>query len=593
MTDTAPTAPRFAPMSYDARGHPVFHWTLTPTALCDPVILLIPPEAILPVVFIPGIMGSNLKSVPEAGQESEPAWRLDAGLAGKPIALFKRWNGAPPGIRQAVLHPDRVTVDDGGAVPERSAGTVIVPTVESAAQRKQALIDRYRERGLGEVSESSYHPFLLWLEDSLNSSYRPHEWPEFQLKSMHLDMPDDASLQPRLKPGLEVPLAGLGEHLLHQLPHLKTDDLSARAAYRMPVHAFGYNWLADNDAAAIKLAGRIEEIRHQYGSQCRQVILVTHSMGGLVARRCAQLPGMSDAIAGVMHGVMPTNGAPVAYRRCKVGMQQESEMAAAVIGVTGQDVTAVFAQSPGALQLLPTKNYSLGWLRLRDPDHAPAMPALPEADPYQEIYLRRDRWWALLREEWLKPKDGVPIEWVHYARNIKKAKQFHERIGAAYHPYTYVYYGADAKQPSFETITWQMRPGRGDLNRPLGVPPEAFVVSTMQMEQVRDQGSSPLYVGGSRVVEHLPARAGRLALSMEVSHWELHCEMQDGIGDGTVPVSSGQAPAAQAREGQVRVQVCATGFDHEGAFKVMQTRHFTLYSLIKIAAQAKRPSCVA
>jgi pimeloyl-ACP methyl ester carboxylesterase len=361
----------------------------------------------------------------------------------------------------------------------------------------------------------------------------------------------------------------------------------------MPVHAFGYNWLADNDAAAIKLAGRIEEIRHQYGSQCRQVILVTHSMGGLVARRCAQLPGMSDAIAGVMHGVMPTNGAPVAYRRCKVGMQQESEMAAAVIGVTGQDVTAVFAQSPGALQLLPTKNYSLGWLRLRDPDHAPAMPALPEADPYQEIYLRRDRWWALLREEWLKPKDGVPIEWVHYARNIKKAKQFHERIGAAYHPYTYVYYGADAKQPSFETITWQMRPGRGDLNRPLGVPPEAFVVSTMQMEQVRDQGSSPLYVGGSRVVEHLPARAGRLALSMEVSHWELHCEMQDGIGDGTVPVSSGQAPAAQAREGQVRVQVCATGFDHEGAFKVMQTRHFTLYSLIKIAAQAKRPSCVA
>ncbi|MNJ65763.1 hypothetical protein D3C77_618000 [compost metagenome] len=76
MTDTAPTAPRFAPMSYDARGHPVFHWTLTPTALCDPVILLIPPEAILPVVFIPGIMGSNLKSVPEVDQESEPVCQV-------------------------------------------------------------------------------------------------------------------------------------------------------------------------------------------------------------------------------------------------------------------------------------------------------------------------------------------------------------------------------------------------------------------------------------------------------------------------------------------------------------------------------------
>lgn len=593
MTDTAAPAQRFAPMSYNARGQPVFQWTLTPAEQCDPVILRIPPDAILPVVFVPGIMGSNLKSVPDDGQEAEPVWRLDAGLAGKPVDLFRRWNGVPAGTRQAVLHPDRVTVDDAGAVPERRVGSVIVPSVDSATQSKQALIDRYRERGWGEVGESSYHPFLIWLEDSLNSSYRPHEWPEFQLKSMHLDVPDDPSLQPRLKPGLEVPLAGLGEHLLRQLPHLKTDDLSARAAYRMPVHAFGYNWLADNNVAANKLAERIDEIRRQYGSECQQVILVTHSMGGLVARRCAQLPGMSEAIAGVVHGVMPTHGAPVAYRRCKVGMQQESAMAAAVIGVTGQDVTAVFAQSPGALQLLPTKNYSPGWLRLRDPDHAPAMPARPEADPYQEIYLRRDRWWALLREEWLKPKDGAPAEWKDYAENIELAKLFHERIDAAYHPNTYVYYGADAKQPSFETITWQMRAGRGDLNRPLGVPPDAFVVSTMQMAQVRDQGSSPLYVGGSRVVEHVPVRAGRLAVSMEVSHWELHCEMQDGIGDGTVPVSSGQAPAAQAREGQVRVQVSATGFDHEGAFKVMQTRHFTLYSLIKIAAQAKRPSCVA
>jgi hypothetical protein len=274
-------------------------------------------------------------------------------------------------------------------------------------------------------------------------------------------------------------------------------------------------------------------------------------------------------------------------------MQQESAMAGAVIGRTGKEVTAVFAQAPGALQLLPTKRYALGWLRLRDQHYAPAMPARPEADPYAEIYLRRDRWWALLREEWLAPKGGVPFFWEQYARNIGLAKQFHQKVDGAYHPNTYVYYGADDKQPSFETITWQMHPGRGYPEHPLGVPPDAFVVSTMQMADVRDEGSSPVYVGGRRVERAAALRGGWPTQFMEVSHWELHCSMQDGSGDGTVPVSSGKAPAMQAREGQVRAQVGVTGFDHEGAFGVVQTRHFTLYSLIKIAAQAKRPLCAA
>lgn len=80
MPDTAASAQRFAPMSYNARGQPVFQWTLTPAEQCDPVILLIPPDAILPVVFVPGIMGSNLKSVPDDGQEAEPRLAVGCGL---------------------------------------------------------------------------------------------------------------------------------------------------------------------------------------------------------------------------------------------------------------------------------------------------------------------------------------------------------------------------------------------------------------------------------------------------------------------------------------------------------------------------------
>jgi len=36
-----------------------------------------------------------------------------------------------------------------------------------------ALTKRYQERGWGEVSETSYHAFLLWLEETLNNEFVP------------------------------------------------------------------------------------------------------------------------------------------------------------------------------------------------------------------------------------------------------------------------------------------------------------------------------------------------------------------------------------------------------------------------------------
>jgi hypothetical protein len=146
--------------------------------------------------------------------------------------------------------------------------------------------------------------------------------------------------------------------------HLLSDDLIARARFRMPVYACGYNWLDSNIEAAKRLRQRIVDVikenSHEH-SRCSQVILVTHSMGGLVARACQQLDGMQEAIAGIVHGVMPSVGAAVAYRRCKIGMADEDPAAAMVIGRTGQEVTAVFAQAPGALQLLPARQYRSGW----------------------------------------------------------------------------------------------------------------------------------------------------------------------------------------------------------------------------------------
>ncbi len=144
-----------------------------------------------------------------------------------------------------------------------------------------------------------------------------------------------------------------------------------------PVYAVGYNWLDDCEQSSRRLEQRILEIIAfwtQHKRQCQQVILVTHSMGGLVARACAKR--IPDKIAGVIHGVMPALGAPAAYRRLACGTESESpdngpldnlaaSRLALILGETTEKTTPVLATSPGALELLPNHLYPGPWLHVR------------------------------------------------------------------------------------------------------------------------------------------------------------------------------------------------------------------------------------
>ena len=76
----------------------------------------------------------------------------------------------------------------------------------------------------------------------------------------------------------------------------------------------------------------------------------------------------------------------------------------------------------------------------------------------------------------------------------------------------------------------------------------------------------------------------------QTSYWELHCLLQDGAGDGTVPASSGSAPLRRDRQGCIQQQFRLKGFGHEPAFKDAGAKQVTLYALVKIAAQARRPA---
>jgi pimeloyl-ACP methyl ester carboxylesterase len=570
---------RFAPGSMTPKGDHLFSWQLTPSHLTDPVIIELPPENVLPVIFVPGIMGSNLMSKKKS---QDAVWRLDNSaynhwpITDKPFSLAWSMSTVGPGERQKTLHPALVEVDPRGAVPKRAAGSVYDPK-------------QYTERGWGEVGEGSYSSFLLWLEQVLNGQgYNPAKWPQFSyVAASALPVPGKQAPELPLGPGINMSLRGLPEQGEKGPPTLLSDDLIARARFRMPVYACGYNWLDSNTTAADELKKRIRKVideNNHAPSRCSQVILVTHSMGGLVARACQQLEGMQDTIAGVAHGVMPSVGAAVAYRRCKVGMQDENALAGMVVGSTGQEVTAVFAQAPGALQLLPSRQYRAGWLSIDSPSGKSLETEPNTGDPYTDIYLRQDRWWGLINMEWLSPPDGIPLRWDLYRQNILWASKFHHDVENAYHPNTYVFYGKDTGQPSFEGVHWQVKPA------PLynqSTAPSPDKLANLGSGEIRDDGSNPLLV-----VDPLGYGSNK-GISKEIAYnaafWRLECAKQDGGGDGTVPSSSGTYPL-HSGGAAIQQQFGLTGFDHEGAYRNDGARIVTLYALHKIAAKARVPT---
>lgn len=168
------------------------------------------------------------------------------------------------------------------------------------------------------------------------------------------------------------------------MPPLTPNEGTLAYRYQFPVHAVGYNWLQSNADSAKHLQKRIDKIIGYYkelGHPCEKVILVTHSMGGLVARHYTEVLGGAAKVYGVVHGVMPDLGAATAYKRVKAGTEGSGVKGAVVsrvLGDTAAKMTAVFAQSPGPLQLLPSAQYGDGWLMIKDGDTMTRLPTRPQ-----------------------------------------------------------------------------------------------------------------------------------------------------------------------------------------------------------------------
>lgn len=551
MADPTRPLPNLVPQ---ADGSWVGHTKLTPKALNTRGMFTMPSTKVVPVIVVPGIMGSNLQAARMPGKRQngalrpgEEAWRAPNGSFDGMLAAHT-WKNRRPRMRQLILDPETLEVDSRGAI-----------NLPEDASRYGTTADEVRGRGWGEVHWDSYGKLLYGLYIGLNHTFE-------------MDVLDKTRvLRRHWKDVMECDPSQWG---VRAIDRITEKELEKHADYYYPVYASGYNWLASCADSARALQTRIEHIIafwRERKRSCQKVILVTHSMGGLVARACAkQIP---DSILGVVHGVMPALGAPVCYRRIACGTEKWSpsngavanktaECVAEILGELPASTMAVMATSPGALQLLPNHLYPGPWLhvymvnRVNNKDVGRDVVHLPAGNPY-DMYRDMDSWYRLVDPQLADPAQRYrgDVEKIKRAvrQAIDSAEGFHREIlGTYYHPNTYVFYGADSGQMSFGAMRWVARdPGKG------------AVFTEANLRDAARTGYAPS--GGRRVrVE------GRTDLQFVPAR-------QDVAGDGTVPHLSGAAP-----KGKVRQVFEVRGFDHQGAFNHNAILLLTQHLIVKM-----------
>ncbi len=378
------------PRSRDSLGRPVYKAQLTRTDNQSEKVALVRQTAPLPVIFIPGIMGTNLRNKADKSKVWRPPnglWPMDDLFAS--IGALWTWYWRDAKARQRLLKAERVEVDDQGTIDVGQSGLS-----EEAA----------RLRGWGKVMRSAYNPVMGLMERRLDNIVSRRELQAWW---------NDEALSP---PGDQ------GEEQGKVAP-IDEEELLKASRYQFDVWCAGYNWLQSNRQSALDVRDYIENTvlpfyQKEYGLDPGQVsrmkvILVTHSMGGLVARALTQLHGY-ERVLGVVHGVQPATGSSTIYHHMRCGYEGIAQV---VLGRNAGEVTAVVANSAGALELAPSAEYREGrpWLFLcdaqgqvlKDIDGKPR--AYPQnQDPYEEIYKADDS-----RHSWrdlIWKGDPTPLE---------------------------------------------------------------------------------------------------------------------------------------------------------------------------------------
>jgi len=564
------------PVNPEQKGGRIAQGFFTPKADRIPQVQSIPPKRVIPIVFLPGIMGSNLRMSPKRQAKLEKknniAWRPD-----RTLQTYQTRNDSPA-ERQLRLDRHQTEVDEYD--PENN------PTgdaAESSYERNDAVSVQFeyrinsaidsndapllrddiygtsprkmrshkaRERGWGEVYFDSYRRILRMCELQLNTAFYGGSLGEGWQSIVGVD---PAKWQAHATPALPV-----------------LDEKTLRDAVRgcwFPVHAMGYNWLQSSQLSGTRVATRITALIQKYhdqGFQCEKVIIVTHSMGGLVARAAIhpEMGKIHEKVLGIVHGVMPAIGAGAAYKRIRCGFEgSPDDTVRKILGKTGAEVTAVLANAPGGLELLPSTDYGNGWLQVWH--KGKMLISLPKnGDPYQEIYTARDKWYRLLREEWINPAKQEKAGSANTFRLLTGAKRFHNKISETYHDQSYAHYGAAADRLAWHRVVWE-------------IDSDARFSDASDLSVETDFGDGTLDAVDPTC--HSPS-------DMPAPSFRVHLRPPTDAGDQTVPLHSADH---QLRSGKFQGVFRQSGYEHQASYNNDAALHSTLYSIVRIALTMK------
>jgi hypothetical protein len=331
--------------------------------------------------------------------------------------------------------------------------------------------------------------------------------------------------------------------------------------FKLPVYAVGYDWRGSAKVAGQKLADRIRQIKSD-NPGCKKVILITHSMGGLVARSACNA-GLESDVMGSIYTVQPVTGAPAAYWRMKAGFERgrgdtaiawaKSYPTAWVLGADGLEVTGLLGHMPGGLQLLPSMSYEdnsnhPGWLIYQPPGGGAAIRVPRSGDPYGEIYRDETSPWRLiLWKQYLTGNRGASEDqcgsaWADFLKCLGDAEAFHRGLGVYQHPKSWHFYGQGRMTADSVTMT------------------ESTIDATIVVDNVNGvyydptpstaESGSFSYAGPSR-----DENGATVASYYQMSD-------PDGDGDSTVPRSSGSILVGAGAPG---VPLANSG--HDSCFK--------------------------
>jgi hypothetical protein len=245
-----------------------------------------------------------------------------------------------------------------------------------------------------------------------------------------------------------------------------------------------------------------------------------------------------------------------------------AEIGAKVIALNGEHATAILANTPAPLELLPGTAYGKNWLKVID-ETGKTLWSWPRDDEtaLDSIYLQPgDAWWRLINPKWVNPANfektnGGGLENVQ--NRLKKAAKFLQSIENTFHPENcYASFCASHERVTYGEVVFKTQyffyqPGRISKALP---PPETWKLLADNAKHM------------------LTVQAGDEKLLLLLQH-------PNAPGDETVPSER----SARLIKGNLFVhgETKGAGYEHQASYSDPKVLASMLYSIVQIAKTAK------